>query len=103
VTDRLHITDHALLGWMERRHGLDIPTWRNLMRDEAEAAVRRFHPTMQPTGSAFVVSAEGKVVGYCEDEFRKSYLLGRSLIFVPRPPAADPTALPREETTCRAT
>ena len=85
MTDRLHITDHALLKWMERLHGLDIATWRNLMRDEAEEALRQFDPTMQPTGSSFVVSPEGKVVAYCEDEFRKSYLLGRSLIFVPRP------------------
>ena len=101
MTDHLHITDHALLGWMERAYGINVAEWRRVMRSEAEAALRQFEPTLQ-TGSSFVVSAQGKVVGYCEDQSRKSFL-GRSLIFVPRPPAADPTALPSEETTCRAT
>jgi hypothetical protein len=85
MTDRLHITDHALLGWMERCHGLDIATWRNLMRDEAEAALRQFEPALPPTGASFVVSAEGKVVGFCEDGFRSAYQIGRNPLFIPRP------------------
>ena len=96
MTDRLHITDHALLGWMERAYGVNVPEWREIMRSEAEAALRQFEPTLTPTGSSFVVSAEGKVVGYCEDGFRSAYLNGRKPIFVPRP--SDPTALPSEET-----
>lgn len=55
------ITDHALLRWMERVHGLDIEALRAVMRDEVRASLdaagsRRAHTKFGP---AFVVASDG--------------------------------------------
>lgn len=60
-----HITDHALLRWMERAHGVDVEAWRALMRDELRASFDNEGLRRATHGPAFVCSRDGeKVITY---------------------------------------
>ncbi|MGW5957091.1 hypothetical protein [Methylorubrum thiocyanatum] len=50
------ITDHALLRWMERVHGIDVEGWRALMRAEFEDALRAYVGEHQPGLPGFVIA-----------------------------------------------
>lgn len=60
------ITDHALLRWMERAHGIDVEGWRSLMRGEVEEALSSYTGRYFPGQAAFVVT-KGYVVTYLGD------------------------------------
>lgn len=53
------ITDHALLRWMERVHGVDVEAWRSLMRDEVRGALDVAGRTRAGCGPAFILSEDG--------------------------------------------
>lgn len=56
------ITDHALLRWMERVHGIDVEGWRALMREEAQASLDAAGLRRVRTGPAFVVASDGSAI-----------------------------------------
>jgi hypothetical protein len=62
MTPEPHITDHALLRWMERIHGIDVRTWRKLMVEDLQAslAAHNGHPT--PDDAVFLLSPTGESV-----------------------------------------
>ncbi|MCP1550687.1 MULTISPECIES: hypothetical protein [Methylorubrum] len=62
----ISITDHALLRWMERIHGVDVEGWRALMRDEVTASLKAFDGRLIPRAAGFVM-AEGRVVTVLDD------------------------------------
>ncbi|GEP11676.1 hypothetical protein [Methylobacterium gnaphalii] len=66
MTIALAITDHALLRWMERAYGIDVDTWRRLCREEVERALSGFTGTNAPTGPAFIVSPDGRVLTFID-------------------------------------
>ncbi|MBB2965178.1 hypothetical protein [Methylobacterium sp. R2-1] len=49
------ITDHALLRWMERVHGIDVDGWRELMRAEVEEALQAFDGRPDASAASFVL------------------------------------------------
>lgn len=49
------ITDHALLRWMERVHGIDVEGWRALMRAEVEDALQAFDGRPDASAPSFVL------------------------------------------------
>lgn len=51
-----HITDHALLRWMERVHGIDVRTWRKLMVEDLQAALAAHDGQPQSNCAAFILS-----------------------------------------------
>lgn len=57
----LGITDHALLRWLERRHGIDVDVFRNAMADDVAAALARADENADPMSVQYVVE-EGCVV-----------------------------------------
>ncbi|MCE4223421.1 hypothetical protein HCU64_06630 [Methylobacterium sp. C25] len=66
MTVALAITDHALLRWMERAYGVDVETWRKLLRDEVERALSDFTGTSALNGPAFIVSPDGRALTYLD-------------------------------------
>lgn len=50
------ITDHALLRWMERVHGVDVEGWRALMRAEVAEALQAFEGEHRPGLPGFVIA-----------------------------------------------
>lgn len=56
------ITDHALLRWMERAHGVDVSAWRRLMREEVQAALDASKCGRTDVGPAFVIAADVSAV-----------------------------------------
>ncbi|KAB7783460.1 hypothetical protein [Methylorubrum populi] len=56
------ITDHALLRWMERVHGIDVEGWRALMRAEAQASLDAEGLRRVKAGPAFVIASDGSAV-----------------------------------------
>lgn len=58
----IHITDHALLRWMERVHGVDVQEWRRIMRSELEASLSAYDGLPRTGQPAFIVSAANRVV-----------------------------------------
>ena len=56
------ITDHALLRWMERVHGVDVEGWRALMRAEAQASLDAEGLRRVKAGPAFVIASDGSAV-----------------------------------------
>lgn len=58
----IHITDHALLRWMERVHGVNVEEWRRVMRSELEASLAAFDGRPRPGSPAFIVSPSNRVV-----------------------------------------
>lgn len=85
------ISDHALLRWMERAHGVDIEMWRNLMRDEVNAALSAGRRRRTMVGPCFVMSPDAaKVVTYLGDDTPVSPF-GNG-VAIPRHPEADPAA-----------
>ena len=56
------ISDHALLRWMERAHGIDVQAWRNLMRAEVNASLQTAGLQRAGFGPAFVIAADGSTV-----------------------------------------
>ncbi|MDV2987030.1 UNVERIFIED_CONTAM: hypothetical protein Q9R58_22225 [Methylobacteriaceae bacterium AG10] len=56
------ITDHALLRWMERVHGIDVEGWRTLMRAEAQASLDAEGLRRVKAGPAFVIASDGSAV-----------------------------------------
>ena len=50
-----HITDRALLRWMERVHGIAVEGWRALMRAEVEDALQAYEGRHSPGDAAFVL------------------------------------------------
>jgi len=64
------ISDHALLRWMERAHGVDVDAWRELMRQEVQASLDAAGLERVETGPAFVIAATGAaVVTYLPEGF----------------------------------
>ncbi|MHC2090038.1 hypothetical protein [Methylobacterium sp. CM6244] len=57
-----HITDHALLRWMERVHGVDIESWRRLMLDDLRDALDAHDGRHIPGRAAFILSPTGENV-----------------------------------------
>jgi hypothetical protein len=57
-----HITDHALIRWMERVHGIDMATWRKLMVGELQAALDAYDGARPTETAAFVLSPTGDKV-----------------------------------------
>lgn len=57
-----HITDHALLRWMERVHGVDIETWRRLMLGDLRDALDAHDGRHVPGRAAFILSPTGESV-----------------------------------------
>lgn len=69
------ISDHALLRWMERRHGIDVETWRRLMLDEVNASIAQYDGEKPRLGPAFVVADDGtQVITY----FSAGWAINRS-------------------------
>ncbi|WP_407529414.1 hypothetical protein [Methylobacterium oryzisoli] len=58
----LAITDHALLRWMERRHGIDVEMWRRLMADELRASLDAYEGECETGRPCFVITHQGRVV-----------------------------------------
>jgi hypothetical protein len=76
-----HITDHALLRWLERVHGLDIPTWRELMVGELQEALDAYDGTRPADAHAFVLSPTGdKVVTVLAPSHEASFFYRRSVL-----------------------
>lgn len=78
----MSVTDHALLRWMERMHGVDIEGWRQLMIAEVEASLEAFEGIERPGRASFVVSPGNRVVTVL-DEFQKRSLV-QSGVAIPR-------------------
>ena len=76
------ITDHALLRWMERVHGIDVEGWRELMRQELAASLEAYEGECQPGASAFLISPDQRVVTVLADGQRAN--LHRENVCVPR-------------------
>lgn len=57
-----HITDHALLRWMERVHGVDVEAWRRLMLEDLRDALDAHDGRHIPGRAAFIISATGETV-----------------------------------------
>lgn len=57
----LEITDHALLRWMERVHGVDVETWRALMQAEIEDSLSAYEGRADTSVPEFVIQ-NGRVV-----------------------------------------
>lgn len=58
----IHITDHALLRWMERVHGVNVEEWRRIMRSELAASLSAYDGQSRPGSPAFIVSPANRVV-----------------------------------------
>lgn len=56
------ISDHALLRWMQRKHGIDIEAWRNLMRDDVAASMEAYDGRAARCGPAFLIDTDGNAV-----------------------------------------
>lgn len=58
-----HITEHALLRWMERVHGADVTAWRSLMEADLRGALDAYSgDPAEAAGSrvgAFILSGCG--------------------------------------------
>lgn len=65
----LEITDHALLRWMERVHGVDVEAWRSLMRTEIQDALGHYEGARGVGEVGFVIS--GQRVVTCLDECQR--------------------------------
>ena len=57
-----HITDHALLRWLERVHGVDVEMWRTLMQQEIREALDAYEARACPGTAAFILSPTGDKV-----------------------------------------
>jgi hypothetical protein len=51
-----HISDHALLRFMERIHGIDIKAWRKLMVDDLRASLEVHDGEAHPDSAVFLLS-----------------------------------------------
>lgn len=63
----VHVTDHALLRWIERRYEMPVASWRRQLREEIMTALARVPVSRRATGITidglhFVISPEGAVV-----------------------------------------
>lgn len=57
-----HITDRALLRWMERVHGIDVKSWRHLMLGDLREALDAHDGCHVPGRAAFILSSTGERV-----------------------------------------
>lgn len=80
----LAITDHALLRWMERAHGIDVDTWRRLCREDADDALASYDGAEAIYGPAFLVTGDGRVLTYV-NEGAKPLRANAGTIAVPAP------------------
>ncbi|NEU14651.1 hypothetical protein G3T14_21440 [Methylobacterium sp. BTF04] len=62
MNSEIHITDHALLIWMQEVHGIDVEGWRDLMLVDLQAALDVFDGDRTPGQPAFIVSQTGESV-----------------------------------------
>lgn len=78
----LEITDHALLRWMERVHGIDVETWRALMRAELDDSLAGYEGGRSTGAPGFVIS--GNRVVTCLDACHKHRPQKQGDVCVPR-------------------
>lgn len=78
------ITDHALLRWMERVHGVDVATWRALMRAELEASMEAYDGREDLTVPGFVVCDQTVVTCVSADCRATRARGGKAAIRLPR-------------------
>lgn len=79
----LEITDHALLRWMERVHGVDVETWRALMQAELIASLEAYDGRGDPSAAGFVVCGQ-TVVMVVSPGCRTSRKPGKASLRLPR-------------------
>ena len=77
------ITDHALLRWMERRHGIDVDMWRQLMADELRASLKAYEGECAPGRPCFVITTQGRVVTVLGDVSWMTRRLAAPVVPVP--------------------
>lgn len=56
------ISDHALLRWLERAHGVDVEGFRRMMAEEVALSMQAEGLRRVRHGPAFVVSADGECI-----------------------------------------
>ena len=89
MDDLPSITDHALLRWMQRRHGIDVEAWRSLMADELRASLDAYTGDCAPGRPCFVITTQGRVVTVLDDVSWIKRRLAAPVVPVPiAPPVA---------------
>ena len=76
-------SDHALLRWMERRHGIDVDMWRQLMTDELRASLKAYEGECAPGRPCFVITTQGRVVTVLGDVSWMTRRLAAPVVPVP--------------------
>lgn len=79
----LRITDHALLRWMERFHGIDVEGFRALMHQEALDALEEYEGREIPGEAGFVVLGDTIVTALAEGQTANAFKYRRGVV-VPR-------------------
>lgn len=77
------VTDHALLRWLERIHGIDVEGFREMLQAEATAALRAYGVERGDEDGTFIID-NGTVITVLAPGQVISHLPGRSGFGVPR-------------------
>lgn len=77
------ISEHALLRYMERIHGIDMPLWRSLMQSDLDASLAAYQGRHSRGQPAFVLSSTGRVLTVLNERCRCTIPPNRPTIAVP--------------------
>ena len=79
-----HITEHALLRWMERVHGVDVAAWRALMeadiREALDAYSARRRAEVGEAGAFILTGIGDRVVTFISADQLPSHLHNRTVV-----------------------
>jgi hypothetical protein len=64
----VRVTDHAILRWLERVHGIDMEFFRNQVREIAGPAAAVGASALRRDGFTYVISPTGTVVSVVPDD-----------------------------------